>query len=562
MPESMLDDAVLLYVNTFEMTESETYYFMMSLVPMILSQVGNLQSFDDAKAMYLLLGAKGFTVPVIANYVSNYIQGRVAFELLLNETLRAEMIEYYEDQIAYYQEQIQQLIVAQDGIEDAVLNYIDSLPLELHEVLIAFWYSEMTTYELSKVRDELIWDIYSQENGYLWNSDTFWTLAYYKEMMYSAVYYENPEVYTINETLYNDLWNSLSVEEQALYTPVLNANNLFLAHRFEEEYPLHEALNSELYFNHYQYVSGMFWNQYITLNYEIESKQSQLTWLIYELENPYHNDGPLPLFALFFENPDNVLVFDRVLLALLTRLDVVIQNVDSNMIDHLIYLIMTEPEFSELSSLELEELIQFAADFLELALGNVNPADLDDVQLLLGKVASLLLSSQGMSQEELDAFLVLFNTLFDNHVPHVFDSVGILVTFLDSITAVKIDTVLYQVSMLPALEGEAGAIAIATIITTLLGDETLDYDSLISYVISAYYDVAYMLEYNGEPAVADVILYLQTLIDDIIAQADVIDNYNALTLVEAEIEQIMIFVGMIEELMFFLDGGPESLVLN
>ncbi|MCK7489240.1 MAG: hypothetical protein MZU79_02560 [Anaerotruncus sp.] len=77
------------------------------------------------------------------------------------------------------------------------------------------------------------------------------------------------------------------------------------------------------------------------------------------------------------------------------------------------------------------------AALLDLVFGDINPADLDKVQLLLGKILWTQLELEGAPLEAIEPIYALFNLAFDRYVPTAFELIDSLVVFLDAIEASK-----------------------------------------------------------------------------------------------------------------------------
>jgi hypothetical protein len=103
----------------------------------------------------------------------------------------------------------------------------------------------------------------------------------------------------------------------------------------------------------------------------------------------------------------------------------------------------------------------------------------------------------------------------------------------------------------------ARAIAIANLVSAVLGDGTIDTDALIDFALQLYFDITYEFDYTGPIVIADKILEFQTLIDQVVLQAAVIDGYDLATLSTAELGEIEAFHLLIEQIILIVSYGPE-----
>jgi uncharacterized repeat protein (TIGR02543 family) len=571
MPEELMDDAILLYVNTFGMSEEDTYYFLMSMAPLMMNELQSINSFASFRSFYSALATYGLDKATISTYLVNYIANRVAFERLYNEVRYLEDLTYYQEEISYYQEQIDYYIDFQNQAQLDAMAFINTLPLGWQPLFTDFWNAviqDRVNYaNLHQIYEDVI---NNSPYGYMWNSNNYYQLKFYLDMTYYYTYqYSNPSLVEVYQTNYLNLLNSLTFEERELMLPVLSVQAELFLHYYTVYRPLSNEIYEEQYEESLNILYDFLYNKYFIAEDYILNYQSQLYWMNRNLDNLYYDEGPLPVFDEFFQVVDYRAAFGRVVLAIVTRLDTVILEIDP-ITAQLLFDLVTQnldPSMMDLSPAAIEDYANQLAVLLRLVFGDVNPADLDDVQIVLAGLLELFLISQETPEMEIDEILALFQGLFDAHVPHVFDSIGIIADFIDSITAVKVQIVMDQIALMNALDGMdeetdnlVRAVAMATIIQTLFGDESLDFDTLILYVIQLYGDVLPLTGNEVEIDVEEMILTIQTLIQDIILQAGIIDGFDPLALSTIELEEVHVFYFHIQELMNILSFGPQEIV--
>ncbi|MDZ4197621.1 MAG: hypothetical protein U1C51_10300, partial [Candidatus Izemoplasmatales bacterium] len=222
MPEELMDDAILLYVNTFGMSEEDTYYFLMSMAPLMMNELQSINSFASFRSFYSALATYGLDKATISTYLVNYIANRVAFERLYNEVRYLEDLTYYQEEISYYQEQIDYYIDFQNQAQLDAMAFILTLPLGWQPLFTDFWNAviqDRVNYaNLHQIYEDVI---NNSPYGYMWNSNNYYQLKFYLDMTYYYTYqYSNPSLVEVYQTNYLNLLNSLTFEERELMLPV------------------------------------------------------------------------------------------------------------------------------------------------------------------------------------------------------------------------------------------------------------------------------------------------------------------------------------------------------
>jgi hypothetical protein len=391
---------------------------------------------------------------------------------------------------------------------------------------------------------------------------------------------------------YNDQLAMLDSYSLMMYGPMLVAFETSI----EFDYTVLQPL--EYFFNdHYQYsmermfVTNLYYNQYMNTIWSINYIHSELEWLNRELGNQGgYDNGPAELIVEVLADPINEALAIEIVELLINRFDLILLEADPATMELLLNLVMQNINPATLD-FSPEGIVGYAgqvAALLDLVLGDVLPADLDKVQTLLGKVLWIQMTNEGLPVEEIQAIYDLFNLAFDRYVPTVFELVDAMVAFLEAIEVAEVQAVMNQIMALNVIDSVeqqayydyyqlmsitqeqfdeiifdlnmARAIAMANIVTAVLGDGTLDTDLILETALSLYFDITYQFDYQGEIVIADLILEYQSLVDDIVLQAAVIDGYDVNLLSFLEIGQINAFHLLIEEVMAILQYGPEGSV--
>ncbi|MFA7144941.1 MAG: hypothetical protein WC088_06740, partial [Candidatus Izemoplasmatales bacterium] len=205
---------------------------------------------------------------------------------------------------------------------------------------------------------------------------------------------------------------------------------------------------------------------------------------------------------------------------------------------------------------------------LKLLLSTLDIEGTDAAKIILlaqGINAAIINSRTDIDQIQKDELVLIWDTGIEDWFDVLGPSVDVITTFLDALTETEIETILAEIGIISSLDGIdpdqdnlLRAIAIANIFTAVLADGSLDYDFVFSVGIQLYFDGKYDFSYDGTIDIGAKIIEIQTLIDDLVAQADVIDGYDPLNLLAGELEEINQFHLLIEELMLFFSTGPDG----
>jgi len=154
--------------------------------------------------------------------------------------------------------------------------------------------------------------------------------------------------------------------------------------------------------------------------------------------------------------------------------------------------------------------------------------------------------------------------VFEYYVDSVLYAPEMLSTFLANLTEEEIAVILNSIAVINALDGidpdldnMVRAVAIADLILAVAGDGNLDVAFLIDMVVYGYFDGTYHFHYEGEIVIVDRATLIASLVGQILVQADVIDGYDPYLLTEEERGEINEFHLLVEELMPYLEYGPE-----
>jgi uncharacterized repeat protein (TIGR02543 family) len=389
---------------------------------------------------------------------------------------------------------------------------------------------------------------------------------------------------------YADQFAMLDSSYQMMFGPMLLAFETSIEINYTVLQPMESFFNENYQYSYERgFVLNLFYSQYMNTIWSIQNINFELEWMYRELGYQNQNDnGPADLIVEVLADPINEALAIEIVELMLNRFDLILLEADPATMELLVSLVMGQinPTMLDLSPEGIEGYAAQVAALLDLLLGDVLPADLDKVQTLLGKVLWIQMTNEGLAVEQVQAIYDLFNLAFDRYVPTAFELVDALVIFLNAIEVADVQTVMNQIMAMNAIDNAenqayidyyelmiltqeqfdeilfdlnmARAIAMANIVTAVLGDGTLDTDLILETALLLYFDITYQFDYQGEIVIADLILDYQSLIDDIVLQAAVIDGYDVNLLGLLEYGQIEVFHLLIEEVMAIIEYGPEG----
>ncbi|OHE40664.1 MAG: hypothetical protein A2Y16_06335 [Tenericutes bacterium GWF2_57_13] len=208
---------------------------------------------------------------------------------------------------------------------------------------------------------------------------------------------------------------------------------------------------------------------------------------------------------------------------------------------------------------------QTVAAFIGILGDSIDPIEASNLADFLYAVTALHLETSGLyTMDEQIALMAEIEDVFEYYIDGLLYAPDMLSVFLANLTADEIQTIMDAIATIDALDGidpdldnMIRAVAIADVMLAVAGDGFLDVDFLVEMAVYGYFDGSYHLHYDGALDIEARILLIQTLIDEILLQADVIDAYDPYLLTEAERLEVNEFHLLVEELMPYFQEGPE-----
>lgn len=610
MDEGQAEALINVILTTFDLDSEAEVLFTIMQVMELQEFVEMIDSIEDVQELYLMIGAMGFDNATLAGMVARFLDGFSDYMVMYeyDSTYLDEIQGYYEDALAEY-----------DYWTQALTDLLDSMD-----------------YEFSLMEDPLLTDVQSAWSKFLYNrtlENDFW-MYYHQSHEYNYWDWEDENLYWQLDDMLNRYYqiqgdqmlppemqlthedyiaqfNMLTTDQHMKFDTVLYHAELNYSFHWTIYYPAMQnvlmnyggpipALTSTSipvpiwlidcinYYNDYTY--------YIN-DYEWQVKQ-------WEEQLSYGNPNESWVYiSEFFDDTENIGLVEDVALILLDEIGSLIMYEDTDTYNLVIGLLSgtLDPSTLDLSPAGILALVNAGEDFLYHLFSSMDETDKATVLVLIDKVLYFYLNTLGLTPEETEIMYLELEPKVSNYFNAIFEVKEILTDFMATMTVEKIETVMYAINVMNSLPNEylvgeelelndniVRAVYISMIIDTLLAGDTLNTDYLINLVINGYFDFEYGFSYEGDIVPAELVLYLQTLIDDIIAQAAIVQSYDefitetydsvtgkytytvvyddpfttetveGMTQLEIdEIEQLRILV---EDLGSFMDGGPESYV--
>ena len=603
MDPGQADALIDVIVTTFGYeTEAEVMFTIMSVME-LQAFVESINSIEDVQELYTLMGTMGFDNATLAHMVATFLYEFSDYMVMYeyDPTYLDELQGYYDDAMVEYNFWNQELI---DFFAD--FDYEKSL---MTDPLLTDVESLWNTFIYNRQLENDFWNMLNSVKQmepyyWMWNDYTYWYLDDLLNRYYQGVggMMLPPEMQVTYQN-YLDEFNMLSYDEQMMYGPVLNYAETNYNFHWTVYYPQMQNLQMSYMFPMYQTSLGLqigMWfinniNTYNEITFQIGEYQRQMDMYLEQMSYGNKNEIWIHIDG-FFDDPDNFGLLEDVALILIDEVGSLIMYPDTDSYNLVIGLMTgsVDPSTLDLSALGILGYLNSAEDFLVHLFSSMDETDKATVVTFLQKVAYQYVYSLGLPVLEADAIYLDISTAIQTYFYAIFDVKLIVTNFMGTLTELKIQEIMDSIEIINSLPYEylpgeeaqelndnfVRAIYIANIIDELLAGDSLDYDYLIALIINGYFDFAYGFNYTGTIVIEDLILELQTLIDDIVYQTSVVqayaDNIDPLTLqityddpltleiveglTEAEIAEIDALRILIEQLGSFLNNGPEGYV--
>ncbi|MFA7724821.1 MAG: InlB B-repeat-containing protein, partial [Candidatus Izemoplasmatales bacterium] len=587
MTEEKADAVIVMLVDALGYEDEKTTYFAIMSIFQLGDDITSIGSLTDIQDVYLKLNLLGFTKESLANIAAKIFIGYVSFQI--DSGIFDVRLTEIDAEIADLQAQADSLLLQYNLEEDQITNfiaYIHSMILVMDDPIEAIaltaetmMYQDIDNY----IVFDLLWNQIRNENGEWWSGDDdaiIQNLINYRDLYYLFNYGEFPDE-TNRDAAQNNylvLWDSLSFEQQNVYQPIIEAWEGYLSYHYGTFLPQIDLLQApELAPLGWQTRNGMLTDRAELLNKVLNHNwtnnqmywiNNQIMWLQEEQNQIIADQAQMLVIYNYLAEAGNEQLVVDVAVILMNEIDNLLINADPDFVNLIIDLMNGSVAIEDLTALEILDAAQGLSATLKLLFStlDVEGTDADKIILLVQGINTAFINSRtDIDQTQKDDLILLWNEGIEDWVSDLSLSIDVLTNFLDELTEAKIETILVEIGIISSLDGVepdmdnlVRAVAIANIFTTVLGDDSLDYDFIIATGIQLYFDGKYNFSYDGTIDINAKIIEIQTLIDDLVTQSDVIDGYDPQNLLAGELEEIDAFHILIEELIMFFGNGPEA----
>jgi len=600
MEPGQADALIDVIVATFGFeTELETLLTIMQVMN-LGDQVSDVDSIEDVQALYATIGTMGFDNATLAEMLTTFLDEYSSYMVMYE----IDLVE-----IAYWEDQLLTTRGLYEGYRDAVLDIQAEMDYEIGLMS-----------DPLKADTQELWDIFlynfelerdANHYNYLYRSEYYW--YDWDDAVYSNLInlldraYQNeagmmpmPGMPVVTLQDYNDAFDALSEYEKQMYGVPLSYEAAKFSYHWEVWY-----VHSQAYAMAYgPMVNTSFgkpvhmWildniNAYVNNYYDREYYYYQI-FNIEDILRHYENKMVWTYIDTFFDDPLNTALVEDVALILLDEIGSLILYTDTDSMNLVIGLMTQaiDPSTLDLSAAGILAYANALEDFMTYMLSSIDEADKAKIILLTQKIAYVYIYSMDLPALEADALYDNVTAAIENYFGSIFEVKTIFTNFLATLTEAKIQTVMDNIDILDVLPDEylpgeeaeqlndniVRSVSMASIIDALLAGGTLDTDFLFELALYGYFDFAYGFTYDGTVDIDAVDTAISQLLLDIILQAAVVKAYDIhideflqvamddpITpevegLTEIEMDEIEEFHLLIEELMCFIDQGPETYV--
>ena len=419
---------------------------------------------------------------------------------------------------------------------------------------------------------------YWEYSDLIYNLDEYYYYTYDEEDIDEANYY-------LGE--FNSLWAELSLEDQALYGPLIDKyelwkdadiqlkyitvwDTLFSTEDSNEEIIAY-ILEDFLFYGYYDSVNQI--NYYGYLDYLYEINISYLDILSYErdLEDLEKDIDRTQAFVNYLSDPAN----EANILALFhmgyDMVDAVIDSIDQDMFDF-VYIQIIETMFGSMKldyydsyenpfmKLITPENIVFVSEnlatMLSAAQSTLSQADFDNLQVVVLGFLEELFTQEGKTEVEKTAMLAVIDSVMDRYINYFQFGLGELISFLFSVDMNKADVILKVAEINP--ENMMNPLDIpfiaANAFALVFADGSLDIPQIFEYLTEVYFDIN--TDFNPITTQVNATkAQVVTFITDTLALLDIVKDYHPSFVTPEETENVYELVARAMEIFTMFTEG-------
>ncbi|XFA99709.1 hypothetical protein ACAG96_03770 [Candidatus Izemoplasma sp. B36] len=524
----------------------EALYYQVLGLGSLIRDMPRIESPLDLLKVYEGIKALGYTNAEIAEIVMNGVM-----DLLYPELGNMMDTTWLDNEIINLQNQINSKLADIAAIQNEVANEIDNVDVGDPTTKIQVQ-EALSEYFLAMQDEVALYVAYDQSlNYYSWNYQNFdWGLW---NAIQDAIDQEEPwridEIF--DEIGYDDYWLYSEIRDN--YAAFINArdyadtlsfeygNNfgyLDLAVSFDEFYPITNYIYNKAYDAQYIYMEIAEYERMIDeYQYEIDSMMN-MAWLPETVE-------------AFLDDPANAALTEQLLINLLDQIDAWIADPNLEVLEHLEMILKKGPAGLTIADLSTE--IQMIGNLLTNMLSTVDAAD----EALLIDFAIALSAAYADTQYDPSQAIIMkayFDMKISEILPEIIDVPSILGTYLltfdETKTEAVFNTVIEMFLLCPVDPNRdvREIINVSGIIDAAFGDNSLDYELIVSPVVKFIFEVYTMNSTPPGTPVEDIIDEIVFALDDVLYYADIIEAYDPVYVSEAQWIIIEEFGDVLEDL--------------
>jgi len=463
----------------------------------------------------------------------------VALELEIQDTYAA-MASYQSDAAAVRDEIVTYASQFSSPVDAQVINMYDRLVID-YQAQNYYYDLYSAVYDI----DDADYDLYNQLEDDLYN---------YLYYTYIETGSDDPQTYL---AAYTSLLSTLSQDNYDLFMPILTAYQTYQEGQYSVTYAVIDSISSVMdsnldyassvvYYAFYDYQDLIWESDY--LQWDIEDLNSQIN----DLNSQLMMIQVAEMFDEYLNTTEGLATTTAMMSMMYDTLDYIATNVSQSTFDFVLGLATGEMsmDMSAMSALEIVGLVTQVSDVLTLVSDSFSEADIANLTQFSQDIAAMYVSTLGMDPTEEAALITLINTEIVTYFERVGNILDELMSFMDAVSVAKVNAIMDFATLMNsgiATQNEQ-AVAIATVITVVLGDDSLDLSLLAGYAIDTIYDGNTM--FDPDIVERDALkLSVSNAIDSVMTQAALLNGLDASNLTAGQLTDLQNFMTSVQDLM-------------
>jgi hypothetical protein len=313
---------------------------------------------------------------------------------------------------------------------------------------------------------------------------------------------------------------------------------------FDEYYAISDYLNDK---------SGELMYPYMNIDW-LQREVNRLENKIREIEDMAWLPQTL---EIMLGDPANVTLSEQVLAILIDQVEAWGENPDINFINSLP--MMFDKGMEGLTAADISAELLHAGAFIQVMFGTIDATDEGIIEDWLLEAVDAFAETQTTDPSELSALQTYLETMVTDNFSDFLDIPGYIGDFLLTMDETKTQALIDQLVVLSMIddstpEGElAMVVTIAGIIDLLVGDGSLDYDSIYHPIFGIVYGVNDIMGNYLDGDLLVLRAFLDDKLDSIVAQAAIVALIDPATTNVGELAAIQLMVDMVDILGNYMD---------